>query len=164
VKSVKRIVLVAALAIAVGAAAPAASAAQPVAANLAGNTQFITGWCCGEIFGISGSGVVRGIGMVTFNSQYLSGVDPFLTFVPGVGYVPPFLEERALSLTLTAPNGDALVVSGSTNWSQADPAPPLTWTVVSGTGRFATVNGSGTYQVSLDGATGTVTLSGALDR
>jgi hypothetical protein len=161
---VKRIVIVAALAIAVGAAAPPALAAQPVAANLAGSTQFLAGWCCGEIWGISGTGVVRGVGQVTFSSQYLSGVDPFLTFVPGVGYVPPYLEERSLTLTLTAPNGDALVVSGSTDWSQADPAPPLTWTVVSGTGRFAATSGSGTYQVSLDGANATVTLSGALGR
>lgn len=161
----KRIVIVAALAIAVGAAAPAALAAQqPVAANLAGSTQFIAGWCCGDIWGISGSGVVRGIGMVNFSSQYTTAVDPFLTFVEGLGFVPPYGEERELSLTLTAPNGDAVVLTGSAEWSQADPPPPLTWSVASGTGRFAGASGAGTYRVSLDGSNATVTLSGALGR
>jgi hypothetical protein len=159
----KRIVLVAALAIAVGAAAPTALAAQPVAANLAGSTQFIVGWCCGEIWGVSGSGVVRGIGMVSFQAQYLTGVDPYLTFVPGLGYVPPYGEERALTVTLTTRNGDQLVLAGALiEWSEADPAPPLTWTVVNATGRFAGAAGSGTYDVELDGASATVTLQGAL--
>ncbi len=131
----KRFMVVAALALAVGVAAPAASATQPAAANLAGSTQLIGGWCCGEVWGISGSGAVRGVG-----------------------------EVRALSLTLTAPNGDTLVVAGSVEWSQAEPAPQLTWSVVSGTGRFAGVTGSGTYQISLNGATATVSLAGALSK
>jgi hypothetical protein len=156
--------VVAALAIAVGVAAPAASAEQPAAANLAGSVQLIGGWCCGDVWGISGSGAVRGVGEVTFQSEYTVGIDPFLTLVEGVGYVPPFGEVRALSLTLTTPNGDALVVAGSVEWSQADPAPQLTWSVVSGTGRFAGVTGSGTYVVSLNGATATLTLAGALSK
>jgi hypothetical protein len=146
--------VVAALAIAVGVAAPAASAEQPAAANLAGSVQLIGGWCCGDVWGISGSGAVRGVGEVTFQSEYTVGIDPFLTLVKGVGYVPPFGEVH----------GDALVVAGSVEWSQADPAPQLTWSVVSGTGRFAGVTGSGTYQVSLNGAAATVTLAGALSK
>ena len=160
----KRFMVVAALVLAVGVAAPAASAAQPAAANLGGSAQLIGGWCCGEVWGIAGSGAVRGVGEVSFQSEYTIGIDPFLTFVEGVGYVPPFGEVRALNVTLTAPNGDVLVLSGSVEWSQADTAPALTWSVLSGTGRFAGATGSGTYEVSLNGATATVTLAGAVSK
>jgi hypothetical protein len=159
----KRMLLLFSLVLAVGVTAPVAAAARPLAAaHLSGTQQFVVGWCCGEIWDISGHGVLQGIGAVDFDAQYLTGVDPFLTFDPEQGYIRPYGEERQLQLTLTAPNGDALVLAGSTTWSDADPAPPLTWAVVSGTGRFAHLTGSGTYEVALGGSTATLTLGGSL--
>ena len=67
-----------------------------------------------------------------------------------------------LDLTLTAANGDRLVLRGDNQWSTTPP-PALTWEVVSGTGRFSQLSGSGTYEIrrvfASDGQTASVTLT-----
>jgi hypothetical protein len=156
------IVLVAAAAVVASASATAGAAPRPVAATLDGTATSVAGWCCGRIDGLDGRGVVAGIGAVTFSGSYLHGVDPYVTFVEGQGFTHPYGVVRQLNLTLTAANGDAIVIAGSTRWSEADPQPPLTWAVVSSTGRFAGGSGSGTYDVSIEGSHATITLGGSL--
>ena len=65
-----------------------------------------------------------------------------------------------LSLVFTTPSGDTLTLGG---FQHASVSPPLTWSVVDGTGRFADASGSGTYTFDVafvDGLETTVTLSG----
>jgi len=156
------IVLVAVAAVVASASTTAGAAPRPVAATLDGTATFVVGWCCGSIERLDGRGVVAGIGAMRFTGSYLHAVNPFLTFVEGEGFTHPYGVERQLNLTLTAANGDTVVIAGSTTWSEADPAPPLTWAVVSSTGRFAGGSGSGTYDVRIEGSAVTITLAGSL--
>ena len=72
----------------------------------------------------------------------------------------PEARGTTLFLMLTTPSGDTLTLGGfNPNFG-----PPLTWTVLDGTGRFADASGSGTYTFEVTAlptvfAT-TVTLSG----
>jgi hypothetical protein len=140
--------------------AGAQATTRPVSATLNGTATLIGFGHFGISVFLDGRGVVRGIGAVTFSGAWSSDS----------GLFPPFPGTARLDLTLTAANGDAIVLAGVTTWSDANNAPPLTWAVVSGTGRFAQTSGSGTYTRPFFGPpfTGTtsaftMTLVGSLD-
>lgn len=156
----KRIFAIAAVAVVALTAAVSTAAARPMAGSLSGNVEWVAGWCCGDVWEVSGTGVIRGIGAVTFVADYTVGVDPYYTYLEGVGYVHPYLELRGLQLTITAANGDELRATGASTWSEADPAPPLEWHAVDGAGRFADLSGSGTYELAINGSSATLTLRG----
>ena len=72
--------------------------------------------------------------------------------------------------TLTAANGDTLIISfaGTFVPEGPDPAGPVSfeghWAVISGTGHFEAASGTGTYTGDAAGSSGTLILTGALDR
>jgi hypothetical protein len=153
--TVKRLLLLAAVVAVAGysSATAGAGATRPVTATLEGAATFVVGWCCGDIVALDGHGVVHGIGAVDFSGTFLHEVDPYSS--------PPELGQQ-LRLTLTTTNGDALVLSAAVYWAQSAPRPPLTWSVVSGTGRLATFAGTGSSTVEIDGTAVTITLSGGV--
>jgi len=142
--------------------ASAASRTNNLNDTVTGTVTGTEGWCCGTVWSFEGRAAVHSLGMVDFTGSYTSGVDPYLTFVDGQGFVHPYGEIRSLLLTFVARNGDTLVLTAWVEWSEADPAPPLVWTVSQASGRFEGYSGSGTYSVSVDGSTVAISLSGIL--
>jgi hypothetical protein len=75
---------------------------------------------------------------------------------------------QSATATLTAANGDQLVldVEGTVEFAGPDPAGPVTfsgsWTVQSGTGRFQSASGSGSYSGTAAGPTGELILTGSI--
>src|SRR5262245_30255070 len=71
--------------------------------------------------------------------------------------------------TLTAANGDTLIISftGTFTPEGPDPAGPVSfegsWTVMSGTGRFEAASGTGAYSGGAAGSSGILILTGRLD-
>jgi hypothetical protein len=143
-----------------GVLATSAHANRPASGTLDGTARLVSLWCCGAQDAIAGSGVIAGVGAVTFSGSSLEGGIP----------VFPGISMSVLDLTLTAANGDQLVLHGDNRWSTMQPPPPLTWAVTTATGRFTGVSGSGTYDIqrrrSTDATTApvTITLHGELDR
>lgn len=72
--------------------------------------------------------------------------------------------------TLTAANGDTIVIAieGTAQASGPAPTDPVTfqgaWVVIGGTGRFEDATGSGTYSGSAAGTVGQFTLEGNISR
>jgi hypothetical protein len=116
-----------------------------------------TAWCCGRVVEFAGSETIMGIGAVDFTGRWIAGCS-FPT-----SPTPCF---RRLELVLVARNGDRLVLTGNDEWTLPFDAPPeaTTWAsdAANSTGRFADFAASGTYtlEVSTDGTSVTLTLSG----
>lgn len=72
--------------------------------------------------------------------------------------------------TLTAANGDTIVIAfaGTAAFSGPAPTDPVTfegtWVVIDGTGRFEDATGSGTYSGSAAGTVGQFILEGSISR
>jgi hypothetical protein len=160
----KRLIVLAAVAAVICgySSARAEATTRPVSATLTGTATLESFWCCGFRVRLDGRGVVRGIGAVTFSGSYMSGSIPTS---------PPYGGEAHLDLTLTAPNGDAIVIAGSIVFPLGEGrlGDPLPWSIASSTGRFAQASGSGTYTVRLTRPLSpttscvTITLVGSLD-
>ena len=92
------------------------------------------------------------------------------TEIQGPSQVDVILGEQSGTSTLTAANGDTLVITfvGTVQLEGPDPEDPVTfdgtWTVIDGTGRFADATGSGTYTGSAAGPAGTLVLIGTVGR
>lgn len=88
------------------------------------------------------------------------------TEIQGPSEVDVILGEQTGTSTLTAANGDTLVIefAGTVVFEGPDPTDPVsfegTWKVVDGTGRFADVTGSGTYSGTAAGPVGSLLLVG----
>jgi hypothetical protein len=111
------------------------------------------------------------LGTLAFHGDYLDG--RFCSQV-GVDFtcLVPFTYFRSLTLTLSAPNGDRLVLAEG-RFTTTTPPPLFTfganrvqgaWSVDSAksTGRFTRYTGSGTYTLSYEGHTFTTALAGSL--
>ena len=135
---------------------PADVSAAPVEATLSGSVTQGGAWCCGQWAMIEGVGTVSAVGRVSFVADWLSGYDRPEIGVPNRCFT-------TVELVLTAMNGDTLTLSGG-----SDSANPLAipWSVVGGTGRFASASGSGTFNFSLDfpAPPPTIVLTGTLSR
>jgi hypothetical protein len=144
--------------------------AAPSPKSTAINTTFTTtvtdtsSWCCGTSWNVRGQATIPSIGRVEITGTYAEGVDPFYTYIDGVGYTEPYGVIRSLGLTITASNG-SLELTGYAEWSQAAAAPVLTWTTT-GSGKLVGSSGSGTYATAGPDGAGrlTITLQGTLAR
>jgi hypothetical protein len=150
----KRLLVICAVA-AAAAVLPAAVSATPVQSVLNGHITEGGGWCCGNYATVEGAGTVAGVGRVSFVANWESGCDPW--DVP----VECFTTE---TLVLTAKNGDTLTLAGGSD-ARDDGGLIVTW-AGGGTGRFASVSGSGTFSFGIDfpDSTGAVALTGTLSR
>jgi hypothetical protein len=87
---------------------------------------------------------------------------------PGESTLNLITLEQTGSFLLIAANGDSMAVTFSGTFLPSGPTfdDPVTfmgtWTIMSGTGRFAGATGSGTYQGTAVGAEGTVWLDGTI--
>ena len=93
------------------------------------------------------------------------------TEIQGPSQVDVILGEQSGTSTLTAANGDTLVITfvGTVQLEGPDPEDPVTfdgtWTVIDRViGRFADATGSGTYTGSAAGPAGTLVLIGTVGR
>jgi hypothetical protein len=104
-------------------------------------------------FVTGGTAVVPAIGRATVTGSISTCNPDYLSAGESCSVATTYLD-----LTLTASNGDTIVLRG-----QNPAAGTLTWSVSSGTGRFATTSGSGTYTFTqLTSEQGTFTLDGTL--
>jgi hypothetical protein len=149
--------LLALLAVALTAAVfvPADAMASPVNTTLTGTITQLPQPTFGDAATIEGVGTIAGVGRVSFVADWdtrFAFRDPTNSFTSGQVY-------------LTARNGDTLTLSGGTKDFDVLIVP---WTVVDGTGRFASVSGSGTVSFNFPdetlGMTATVALTGTLSR
>lgn len=124
------------------------------------------GWCCGDFGRVQGVGTVPGVGRVSFVADWLSGCEP------DHGPLSPdpecFTDEQ---LVLTKKKGATLTLSGGLRGGEEAfdrGGLVVPWSVTGGTGRFASVSGSGTISFTprLDATTptATVALTGTLSR
>lgn len=141
---------------------PAGASAAPVQATFSESLTQPGGWCglggCGGYATIEGVGTVSGVGRVVFVADWISGC----SFAEPPEPNTCFTNEQVV---LTAKNGDTLTLSGSSD-ARDDGGLVVPWSVYSGTGRFASVSGTGTFSFNVDFSTqtGTVELSGTLSR
>ena len=102
---------------------------------------------------IPGSGTATHLGSVT---------------LAGPSEVNLFASTQTATGTLTAANGDTLVLDfeGTIQFSGPNPSDPVTftgtWTVQSGSGRFSSASGSGSYSGNAAGPSGELSLTGSL--
>ena len=102
---------------------------------------------------IPGSGISSHMGTVTLS---------------GPSRVNAIAGTQTATGTITAANGDALVLSfeGTVQFSGPNPTDPVTfsgsWTVQSGTGRFHDASGSGSYSGHAAGPSGELSLDGSI--
>lgn len=153
----RKLLVVCAIAAAAAVVVSAATAA-PVRSVLSGSITEGGGWCCGSYATVEGTGTVAGVGRVSFVVNWMSGCDPW--DVP----IECFTTE---SVVLTAMNGDTLgFLGGSDARDEGGLVVPWSVGVGSGSGRFASVSGSGTFSLSRDysTSTGALTLGGTLSR
>jgi hypothetical protein len=86
----------------------------------------------------------------------------------GPSQVNLFAATQTATATLTAANGDTLVleIEGTVQFSGPNPTDPVTfsgsWTVQSGSGRFRSTRGSGSYSGSAAGPSGELSLTGSI--
>jgi hypothetical protein len=121
---------------------------------LTGATTDTAGWCCGSVWLFEGSAVIPSVGKVNFTGTYTAGQISDLVSPPD--------EVRALSLTLTTPDGSTLVLTSRLEWLAGDLAPPLAWAVSGATGRFGGYSGTGLYTAAAGATTVSISLSGGL--
>jgi len=135
---------------------PAAGSAAPIQSTLRGVITSGGGWCCGSYATVEGVGTVAGLGRVSFVVNWLSGCDP---------YAEPQICGTTLTIALTVQNGDTLTLQGGAN-ERDEGGLAIPWGVNGGTGRFASMTGSGTVSLTRDYSTssGSVTLTGSLSR
>ena len=90
------------------------------------------------------------------------------TEIQGPSQVDVILREQTGTSTLTAANGDTLVIAfaGTVEFESPDPTGPVsfegTWEVTGGTGRFEDSVGSGTYSGTAEGPVGSLLLVGSV--
>lgn len=88
------------------------------------------------------------------------------TGIQGPSQVNVILSVQAGTSTLTAANGDTLVIAfaGTVDFESPDPTGPVsfdgTWKVIGGTGRFEDAVGGGTYNGTAEGPAGILRLLG----
>ena len=136
------------------AAAPIADSSVPFHATI--DTQpVVTGFCgptCLQLQ-ISGSGVATHLGRMT---------------TTGPSQVNLAAATQTGDFTLAAANGDTLAIEidGSVIFTGPNPTDPVqftgSWTVTSGTGRFAQTSGGGSYHGSAAGPSGELFMDGSL--
>jgi hypothetical protein len=175
------IVLVAGLAFASTAAAKPTKTIS-INATLAGTGCGVTGLECGSggggscvcffaFWNFAGRTNISSLGSLAFTGSYSDG---YLCsdIGPNFSCLVPLTYVRLLTLTLTAPSGDQLVLSEnfSSNTrplllSEGDNPVDGAWTVDSalGTGRFAGATGSGTYTLHYESHTTFASFTIALD-
>jgi hypothetical protein len=145
---------------------PAGAQAAHVRSTLTGTVSDAQGWCCGDFGRVQGVGRVSGLGRVSFVADWQSGCEP------EHGPLSPdpecFTDEQVV---LAKKNGATLTLSGGLRGgAEAFDRGGLVvpWSVTGGTGRFASLSGSGTvsFNPRLDSATltATVALTGTLSR
>jgi hypothetical protein len=145
---------------------PAGAQAAHVHSTLTGTITFADGWCCGDLGAVEGVGKVSGLGRVSFVADWLSGCEP--EHGPRSSDPECFTREQVV---LTKKNGATLTLGGEL-MGGAEAFDPgglvVPWSVTGGTGRFASLSGSGTVSFTprLDSATltATVALTGTLSR
>ncbi|HKB93257.1 MAG TPA: hypothetical protein VKC62_03355 [Gaiellaceae bacterium] len=152
----RKLLVVCAIAAVAAAVVSADASAAPVRSTLVGSITSGGGWCCGSYATVEGVGTVAGVGHVSFVADWQSGCNP---------YDIPIECNTIESVVLTAKNGDTLALVGGSD-ARDEGGLVIPWTVWGGTGRFASVSGSGTFSLVRDysSSTGTVTLTGSLSR
>jgi hypothetical protein len=92
------------------------------------------------------------------------------TDMHGPSEVDVILSEQTGTSTLTAADGDTLVIAfaGTVDFESPDPTGPVSfegeWEVIGGTGRFEDSVGGGTYTGTAEGLAGTLLLVGRVSR
>lgn len=135
---------------------PTDIAAAPVQARLSGTIAQIGGTFLSDDATIEGVGTVSGVGRVSFVAYWFSACawrsdDCFTTE----------------QVELTAQNGDTLTLNGGSNQrNYPNQLSVLPWSVLDGTGRFASASGSGTFRFNFDviAMTATAAMTGTLSR
>ena len=110
-----------------------------------------------------------GLGCITLDIPG-SGIATHLGTVrlSGPSEVNVFTSTQTATATLSAANGDTLVldIEGTVQFSGPNPSDPVTftgtWTVQSGSGRFSSAGGSGSYSGNAAGPSGELSLTGSL--
>jgi hypothetical protein len=91
------------------------------------------------------------------------------TEVAGPSQVNVALGQQTGTSTLTAANGDTIVIAfaGTVDFQGPNPTDPVSfqgeWQVIAGTGRFEAAEGAGTYSGTSVGAVGNLLLSGSVN-
>jgi hypothetical protein len=91
------------------------------------------------------------------------------TGVAGPSQVNVALGQQTGTSTLTAANGDTIVIAfaGTVDFQGPNPTDPVSfqgeWQVIAGTGRFEAAEGAGTYSGTSVGAVGNLLLSGSVN-
>jgi hypothetical protein len=155
-RKMRKVLALCAIAAAVGVVVPTDVSAAPVRATLSGSiTEAAASPCCGVFARTEGVGTLPGIGRVSFVADWTTGCDLGLP-------TTCFTTEKVV---LTAKNGDTLTLSGGSN-VRDNGGLVVPWNVAAGTGRFASISGSGTFRFTIDfsTSTGTVAVTGALSR
>jgi len=152
----RKVLALCAIAAAVAVVVPTDVSAARVRAALSGSiTQAAASGCCGVFARIEGVGTVSGVGRVSFVADWTTGCDLGLP-------TTCFTSEEVV---LTAKDGDTLTLGGVSD-VRDNGRLVVPWNVHAGTGRFASVSGSGTFSFTVDfsTSTGTVAVTGALSR
>lgn len=90
------------------------------------------------------------------------------TEVTGPSQVNAILGQQTGTSTLSAANGDTIVIAfaGTVNFEGPNPTDPVSfqgeWHVIDGSGRFKSAEGSGTYSGTAAGEVGTLLLAGSV--
>lgn len=91
------------------------------------------------------------------------------TEIAGPSQVNVVLGQQTGTSTLTAANGDTIVIAfvGTVDFQGPNPTDPVSfqgeWQVIAGTGRFEAAEGAGTYRGTSVGAVGNLLLSGSVN-
>lgn len=127
---------------------PADVSAAPVEATLSGSITQSGGFLFTSFARIEGVGTVSAVGRVSFVADWRSGC---------------FRRDcTSEQVVLTAKNGDTLMLAGGIDASDSGGL-IVPWSVVGGTGRFASASGNGTFSFNFD-PTATIALTGTLSR
>jgi hypothetical protein len=135
---------------------PTKVAAAPVQATLSASITQSGGTFLSDDATIEGVGTVSGVGRVSFVAYWFSTC----AWRSDVCFTTEQVE-------LTAQNGDTLTLSGGSNErNYPNQLSVLPWSVLGGTGRFASASGNGTFSFNFDviAMTATVAMTGTLSR